>query len=141
MDLCGGCWAPHLPTEGDCTGLALGANASRPGRVVRTALTYLAAKVLQVQELPTVHSAGHLAQVAVERHVFDGRGKEPGVPGVQWGAIDTLPLRSMVTPRANTHHRVGAPPLKLTAVGLSVLFSCHLEQPRQCPLHLLQFSP
>ena len=41
--------------------------------MVRTALSYLAAKVFQIQELSSVHSTGQLPQVAVEGEVFDGR--------------------------------------------------------------------
>jgi thiamine pyrophosphate-dependent acetolactate synthase large subunit-like protein len=64
-----------LPAEGDGAGLALGADAGRPGRVVQAVPADLAAQILQVQELATIYSTGQLAQVAVEREVLDGRVK------------------------------------------------------------------
>ena len=56
----------HLSLEGDCVGLALGADASRPWQVAFTAWLDLTACVLQPGKLPSVV---HMVMVGVEEMV------------------------------------------------------------------------
>ena len=69
--------------------------------MVQAACLDLAAEVLQVHKLPLVHSAGQLADVAVEGEVLDGcvqAIKVALIPGVQWGTVHAAGLRPVVAP-------------------------------------------